>query len=258
MLKASLFQYNTEALNVGSFLDDAKTSIEAAINRNVTGNESLTKIRDIKFFDTLGTCQLNGIGYSFRERAEGDDSEVTLKFRSPDRYISYFEDLSATNPQAKEKLEADIGISPTSTFKVVYGHSTTAPNKRTINKMADINDQFPGFDKDYRFSDNTDLNLVGNLIIREHVYIGKEIDLGSINAEISVTLWYKEAPSGAQKPVVVEVSFKYKDSSAVYTQKVVNRAKESFEALQGLTSWTDPNSKTKTKWVYDYDSKFCD
>ena len=258
MLKANLFQYNTEALNVDDFLDDAKTKIEAAISRNVTGSENLTKTRDVKFFDTARTCRLNDIGYSFRERIEGDVSEVTLKFRSPDRYISNFEDLSATSPKAKEKLEADIGISPTSTFKVVYGHSTTAPNKRTINKMDDINDQFPGFDKAYNFSDNVDLNLVGNLIIREHVYKGREINLGSIDAEISVTLWYNGTPSGAQKPVVVEVSFKYKDSSADYTRKVVNRAKASFEALQGLTRWTDPNSKTKTKWVYDYDSTFCD
>ena len=257
MLDATLFNYNTESSDVADFLDDAETDIENALNRNVTGSEFHAKTRDVKFFDTDGTCELNSIGYSFRERIENGDSEVTLKFRSPDRYISDFEDLSATSSSAETKLEADVGIDTNNTFKVVYGHSTKAPNTRTINKMDDINDQFPGFDSDYEFSNSLALNLVGDLTIREHVYKGRVIDLGSIDAEISVTLWYDGVPSGSDEPVIAEVSFKYEDSSADYTKKVVNRAKTAYDTLQSLTAWTNPASQTKTRFVYHYDSSFC-
>ncbi|MET1255528.1 hypothetical protein [Aliikangiella maris] len=257
MLKANSFSYTNEALNVLELLDNIETTVESAISRNVTGTAKLSKVRDIKFYDVEKTCVLKHIGYSFRERMTGGNSEVTLKFRSADRYISNFENLSAISNQAESKLEADIGISSTSTFNVVYGHSTKVPNSRTINKMDDINEQFPGFQQNYAFSNSLDLNLVGNLTIREHVYKGVVIDLGKFDAEISVTLWYNAVPSGNQMPVVAEVSFKYEDNSADYTKKVVNRAKQSFEAIQGLTNWIDPNSKTKTKFIYDYNSSFC-
>ena len=257
MLDASLFSYNTEASNVDSFLDDAEIAIEMAIDRNVTGSESLEKNRAVTFYDTDGDCQLKELGYSFRERIENGDSEVTLKFRSPDRYISDFEDLSANSSSAATKLESDIGTSSVSTFKAVYSHSTTIDNTRTINEIEDINDEFPGFEDDYNLSNSINLGIVGNITIREHVYRGHEIDLGQHDADISVTLWYNGTPSGNDQPVVVEVSFKYEDSGADYTKKVVHRAKEVFNSLQDLTTWTNPNSQTKTGWIYAYDPNFC-
>lgn len=258
MLQASLFAYNTESSDVNNFIDDAETAIETAISRNVSGSASLSKIRDVMFYDTDSSCTLRNNGYSFRERIESGASEVTLKFRSEDRYIADFEDMSATSGSAESKLESDIGISASSNFVVLYSHSTTAPNTRTINQMDDINDQFPGFEDDYGIADSTALDLVGGLTVREHVYKNVDIDLGSIDAELSVTLWYDGTPSGASSPIIVEVSFKYEDSSADYTKKVVNRAKQAFLALQDLSTWTDPASKTKTRFVYEYDPSFCD
>ena len=257
MLQPQQFAYNTEASDVADFLQAAEAAIEQAISRNLSGSEYLAHSREVKFFDTEGSCELHNLGYSFRERIENSDSEVTLKFRSPDRYIADFEDLSAANSQAETKLESDIGSSSASSFKVVYSHSTTAPNTRTINHMDDINDQFPGFDDDYGFSNSLDLELVGGLSIHEQVYKGVEIDLGQYDAEISLTLWYNGTPTASETPVVAEVSFKYEDSSADYSRNVVNRAKVAFEALQSLTNWTDPDAKTKTQFVYDFDAGFC-
>lgn len=257
MLDANLFENNSEISDVTSFLTAAKSTIESAISRDVTSSPSLAKIRDVYFYDTLNSCELNTNGYAFRERVESGSSEVTLKFRSPDRYISDFEDLSASSSQAETKLEADVGINSVSQFKVVYAHSTTTPNTRTINNFKDINVHFPGFEDDYDYSDSLALDLVGNLSIREHVYKGIEIDLGSFDAKLSVTLWYNGVPTGSQKPVVAEVSFKYEDIDADYSKKVVNRAQEAFYALQGMTAWTNPASKTKTRFVYDYDPTFC-
>ncbi|OZG74209.1 hypothetical protein BTA51_04105 [Hahella sp. CCB-MM4] len=257
MLQSQQFTYGAEASNVSSFLQQAEAAIESAISRDVIGSEYLAKVRDVKFFDTPGSCELDRLGYAFRERVENGESEVTLKFRSPDRYIADFEDLSASGSQAETKLEEDIGISPDSGFKVIYGHSTTIPNTRNINEMKDINSLFPGFDQEYGFNNSLDLAVVGDLNIHERVYKGRVIDLGQFDAEISVTLWYKGAPTGTEHPLVAEVSFKYEDSSADYTQKVVSRAKLAFEALQELGTWTDPESKTKTRFVYEYAADFC-
>jgi len=257
MLKTNQFTYQSEATDVANLISDSVTAIEAAINRNVTGTPSLAHVRDVTFYDTASTCVLTNLGYSFRERVENGNSEVTLKFRGPDRYISDFEDVSSSTSGAATKLESDVGANSTTDFKIIYSHSTTVPNTRTINNMLDINHYFAGFETDYALSNTLSLSPVSYLTIKERVYKNVIIDLGSIDAEISVTLWYLGTPSGAQSPVVGEISFKYQDNSANYTRKVVNRAKDSFSALQGMSSWIDPNSITKTAFVYAYDANFC-
>lgn len=257
MLHVAPFSYSTESATVTSLLDDAHNVIEHAINRSVSGLPWLEKQRDISFFDTQGSCELRRRGYSLRERVENGASEVALKFRSPDRYLSDFEDVSSGTPGAETKLESDVSANANEPFKVVYSHSTKAPNVRTINKIEDVNVHFPEFQSHYGLDDDLALSLVGNLSVREHVYRGVEIDLGQHDAQISVTLWYQGIPSGSQKPLVAEISFKYEDVSADYTRKVVNRAKASFEALKSLSGWVDSDAKTKTTFVYEYIPTFC-
>ncbi len=257
LLNPALFTYTTESSQVNSYFSAFTNAVEAKIARDVSGSLSLDKVRTVKFYDTAGSCLLNNSGYIFRDRIEGGQSEVTLKFRSADPYIADFEDLSASSNQADTKLEADIGAKADNAFVIVYGHSTTSPNTRTINNFEDINVHFPGFYTNYGIADSTALALVGNLAIHERVYDGGMIDLGSIDAEVSLTLWYSSAPTPSQKPVVVEVSFKYEDSAADYTKAVVNRAKQSFDAMQTLSSWNSTSSVTKTQFVYSYNPVFC-
>lgn len=257
LLNPSLFTYTTEAAQASSYFSAFTNAVEAKIARDVSGSLSLDKVRTVKFYDTASSCLLNNSGYIFRDRIENEQSEVTLKFRSADPYIADFEDLSASSNQAETKLEADIGAKADNAFVIVYGHSTTSPNTRTINNFEDINVHFPGFYTNYGIADSTALALVGNLAIHERVYDGGLIDLGSIDAEVSLTLWYSSTPTPSQKPVVVEVSFKYEDVSADYTKAVVNRAKQSFDAMQTLSSWNSSSSVTKTQYVYNYNPGFC-
>jgi hypothetical protein len=257
MLDPGRFTHGTEASAVTALFFDAKATIEQAIDRDVSGSPVLEKQREVRYFDTPQTCKLRELGYSFRERVENGDSEVSLKFRSPDRYIADFEDLDSDTNGAETKLEADIGANAWTDFKVIYSHSTKAPNSRNINEVHDINEHFPDFERDHDLDDDLPLVVVGNLDIREHVYSDVEIDLGQHDAEIDVTLWYAGAPSSGQTPLVAEISFKYEDGSADYTQKVVHRAKTAFHALQGLTDWVNPASRTKTRFVYEYDPAFC-
>ena len=257
MLDNQRFDYASELSQVSSLLADAETAVEAAISRSVSGTPSLAHARTVRFFDSTPDCDLRRLGYSFRERVENGQSEVTLKFRGPDRYIADFEDVSSSTSGAETKLESDVGATSGIPFKVVYSHSTKAPNTRTINEVKDINVTYPGFETDYALADNLPLSAVGYLTIGERVYKGVFIDLGQFDAEFSVTLWYQGTPSGPQVPLVAELSFKYADSSADYTRKVVNRAKTAFEALQGLSNWTAPDSQTKTAFVYAYSANFC-
>lgn len=258
MLQTSQFDYGNEFTQVDSLMQAAKSVIEQAIDRDVDGSLYLDHDRSVQFFDTSGSCTLKSLGYSFRERVEDGDSEITLKFRNVDRYIADFEDLSADSDDAETKLESDFSRSGEQAAKIVYSHSTKAPNTRTINEMADVNVSFPEFEAEYELSDDLSLSAVGGLAIQEHVYKGWEIDLGSIDAEISVTLWYPTSASNSTHPWVAELSYKYEDDSADYTRKVVNRALTSFTALESLTTWVDANSQTKTEFVYGYQASFCD
>ncbi|MES1940264.1 hypothetical protein T5B8_08479 [Salinisphaera sp. T5B8] len=257
MLDASRFQYQNEQRDVLDLMQTARPAIEEAIDRDVIGTATLDHDRQVRFFDTADSCALDQLGYSFRERIEDGDSEVTLKFRSPDRYIADFEDLSSSTHGAQSKLEADVGATGDIPFKVVYSHSTKAPNTRKLNRMDDIHAHFPGFEDDYGLDDDLALSVVGALTVTERVYRNVDIDLGQHDAEISITLWYAGAPSGDQAPAVAEISFKYEDPSADYTRKVVNRARQAFDALRGLSDWVKPDGQTKTRFVYQYDRTFC-
>lgn len=257
LLDPSHFSYTNQSATANRYLSDAKQAIGNAISRNVSGTWVLTKQRQVAFYDTPSSCQLRQLGYVFRDRVSAGHSEVTLKFRSPDRFIANFEDLSSANNQAETKLEADISMATDNAMRIIYSHSTTTANTRTLNDMADVNSHFSGFADDYGLNDNLTLAKVGGLTINEYVFEGSVIDLGSIDASLELTLWYASAPSASQQPVIAEVSFKYKDPDSHYTAKVVQRAKLALEAMAQLNTWNSTNSVTKTAFVYTVDPMFC-
>lgn len=257
MLNPNNFTSSTEASNVNSYFQAAIPVIEQRISRDVSGSMSLDKTRQVRFYDAPNSCLLNQRGYIFRERVENGNSEVTLKYRGYDRYIADFEDVSGSSSQAETKLEADISSKTNQPFAVLYSHSTTEPNTRTLNDFQDVNTHFPAFASNYGISNNQALAIVGNFTAYERVYSGGVIDLGQFDAEMNVTLWYNGTPSASSHPVVAEVSFKYADSSADYSKSVVNRAANSFAALKELSTWNSPSSLTKTQYAYQYNPQFC-
>ncbi|MBJ9952009.1 MULTISPECIES: hypothetical protein [unclassified Acinetobacter] len=258
LLQADKFSYANESADVNTYMQQAKNIIAQQINRTVSGSMVLDKQRQIRFYDSPSSCLLNNMGYSFRERIENGASEVTLKFRSFDHYLSNFADLSSPTTGAKTKLEDDITQTATQGFLVGSSKSTTVPNTRTINKFLDIHTHFPKFKETFGISDNQVLSQVGGLTIYERSYRGVSIDLGEFDADVDMSLWYTQVPSTGLKPAVVEVSFKYQDPNANYTNKVVQRAAISFSALKSLSNYNAPSStQTKTQFVYQYQSNFC-
>lgn len=259
LLDPNEFSYSNEASNVNNYFTQAKKAIENKIGRSVTGGLSFDTQREIRFYDTAGSCPLNNMGYSLRERIENGSKELTLKYRGYDHYIAAFEDLSSSVTGAKTKLEDDITQKGDIGFLVVASHSTTVPTKRTINDFEDINTLFSGFSHHYTFSNSQALNVVSGLSIYERKYAGAMIDLGEYDAELELSLWYTQRPYSGLKPALVEISFKYSDREANYTKKVVNRAASAFTGLKSLGQMNATSTAlTKTQFVYRYQSSFCD
>ncbi|MDK2595551.1 hypothetical protein [Pseudoalteromonas obscura] len=255
MLDTSLFTKSTELSDVNSVFTELAPLARQATSKNTTGSVFLAKTRKVTFYDIIHECTLAKLGYVFRERTDQDGSEVTLKYRHTDRYLSAFEDLSADSDEAKTKLEADYSIAASGNWKVTYSHSTKTPNTRNINEVKDINYHFSGFHQKYQLSSSLTLQAVSGLAISEYVYEGIVIDLGKQDAEFALTLWYTAQQSNT--PLIAELSFKYQDNQGDYSQKVASRAADLFDKLASEHSAVNALSLTKTQFVYQYQPSFC-
>jgi hypothetical protein len=251
------------------------------------GNFYLEKERMVRFWDTSAPrpCLLKRHGYIFRERVQIEkegrkDREVTLKFRSADRYLSATKEMLAKHDKAKTKFEEDISqiivqaidefgrlhrySDRKPSFKSVYSHSTTQPfgENKPLNNVKDMLDLSPGLsgglkEDAAKFSKDDTIALVSDLEVYEKVYKGPIMDLGKLDATFSLTLWYKNNDQPATHPFIAEISFKYElqDGENTFPRKVVKRAKDLFENMQTLQA-IDPTSSTKTEAVYDH-ANFC-
>ncbi|WP_081310447.1 hypothetical protein [Pseudoalteromonas luteoviolacea] len=178
MLSAAYFSKINEHHRVNQVFNEVADLTFSATSKPLLGTSYLSKVRQVRFYDVAHACTLNTLGYIFRERIENDSSEITLKYRHVDSYLSGFEDVSSQHNEAKTKLEADFSIANSGVWKVVYGHSTKVPNSRNINEVKDINKHFAGFESTYELPDSTPLRLVSGLTVNERVYEGYTVDLG--------------------------------------------------------------------------------
>ncbi|WP_353571812.1 hypothetical protein [Candidatus Albibeggiatoa sp. nov. BB20] len=255
MLNPRLFEGVDPTAAVTSYWGQLKSIIEAEpIGRDSRGSFSLDKLRTVKFYDTPTACTLKSKGYTFRERVENGEREVTLKYRAYDRFIAGYKDMQGEASRHPEtKFEEDISAP----FVSKYSHSTTQSigDNKNLNKMDDPIGLYPSLEA-YGFDPDMTISLVNNLVVTEKVYKGTSVDLGNLNAEFALTLWYDSEISS--NPMIAEVSFKYKDANEDYSENVVARALQVFEAMQTMTSWTSSSSLTKTAFVFSYATpNFC-
>ena len=192
MLDASAFVGSNPQSVVTQYWSDLDTIITNQLNRNSNGSFSLSKNRTVMMYDTQSSCLLKNNNLIFRERVQNNNREVTLKYRSLDRYIAGHQDMSGTKSDAQTKFEQDLGVPYTSKFS----HSTTQSisNSKNLNKLDDPIGLYPDIQK-YNFDNTTAIVKVGGLTIYEKVYKGTSIDLGNKDGEFSLTLWYLTATS---------------------------------------------------------------
>jgi hypothetical protein len=210
--------------------------------------------RLITFFDTSDQ-DLNQAGYIFRQRddVDGGNREITLKFRHADRYVAQSRDMkSARRPKARTKFEEDIK----GPFISLYSFSTTlgVDDGTALTTLGEIARLFPDIrERLHEFRPNRTLAAVNHFTAREVVIAGGRLQIGrtpKIVAECALVVWYNDK-GRHDKPVAVELSFRYGDKAGNYGGGMSRRAFDVFHALpKKLTGWVDPKPRTKTAFVY--------
>lgn len=245
---------STLQTRVNTYWSAVKTVVQSApLGRTASGSLAYEQQRSVMFYDVPGSCELNQGGYILRERVGSTGArELTLKFRSADRYIAGARNVAGNQADAETKFEDDI----TAPFKAVFSHSTkqTISAGKNINELQDIVDLYPGFASQ---GDNTALPLtrVGGLTVYEKTWKGGKADLGSKTGDFTLTLWY--TTSGGTTPVLAEVSYAYGDADEQYTGTVAGNGKLLLEQMQAMAGWALPSGLTKTAWVYAYQPGYC-
>jgi hypothetical protein len=216
--------------------------------------DAITTRRSITFYDTRDR-RLNNFRYIFRERREADsrDRDFTLRFRHFDRYVAQDRQMEASPPvDAKTKFEEDIK----GPFVSLYSFSTriSVRDDTTFKTLEDIRRRFPGAaDRIDGFKDDARLSAVNGFTARELVVTGATLQVGrtpKVDAECALIVWYDEKRA-REKPVAVELSYRYGDKEEAYGGGATRRAFEIFNVLQTkLTKWVDPKPRTKTAFVY--------
>jgi hypothetical protein len=209
--------------------------------------------RAITFYDTRERL-LNNSRYIFRDRRDttSQSRDVTLKFRHADRYVAQARQMDAVaSARGRTKFEEDIK----GPFLSLYSFSTRVAMKddTSFKSLDDVRRLFPGVvDQIDGFRGNAKLSAVGRFTARELVLTGAHLQVGKtpkVEAECALIVWYDER-GAADKPVAVELSYRYGDEDERYGGGSTRRAFEIFSALQTLTRWVDPRPRTKTAFVY--------
>lgn len=228
-----------------------------------------TKERQTVFRDTRD-CALNAVGYSVRERTkikkdklDPTSREMTLKFRTSDVVIAW----EALPEGGKIKFEED--IAPLIVRRVdasgEKGAFARPPSMRSIfsvsltqkvgpadefKTVADVGTHFFDF-KERLERAGSDIAfgtaLAKGPVFHELVFQGASIDLGDVEAEVDLSLWYRDGKIKTEAPALAEVSFKYSLTHSDEIGEAARRALNLFKALQlGLDGWTSPDRETKT------------
>ncbi|RIK40284.1 MAG: hypothetical protein DCC55_15530 [Chloroflexi bacterium] len=192
-------------------------------------------------------------GYSLRIRRAGKH-QVTLKYRSSDRYLAAACDVSSTLA-GKTKFEEDVLPQQSKFAHSNSVQSETMPALATVHQASLL---FPGLQR-LNIAGDTPLQRVGDFTAHEIVYrVGKIKFGGKPVVKACLSFWYLDGISLAM-PLAVEFSFDYDLPGSVQTGdgeleqfplSVVAGATQLFRTLQKYAVWLDSSGSTKTDFAY--------
>ncbi len=263
MLKPGMFAVKRQNVvdRCNDFWSDFSKSISDSVVKVSGKFDEIKHERRISFLDTPDKL-LRKNSYVFRIRRENDsqadESEVTLKFRSPDRYISQDRDLAGVKKRTnKLKFEEDIkSLGEVSPFYTLYSYSSKQDKVPLVKlkKLKDITKIYP-FLKDKLWLDNrsSKLETVGEFQAAETVIAGPKFRIAEnpkIDCEYACILW-REPDTDEEQPLVAEFSFRYGSRHGIYSQAEAIRAYRAFVSLtRNLSGWVAGESPTKTAYAY--------
>jgi hypothetical protein len=231
------------------------------------GELSLKKKRVVTFLDTKkGLLAKHGFALRSRTAIENGepvgDTEVTLKFRSPDFLIAaeYCRAARANGGGGETKLEEDIGPLQVPRGKkpvavaeprAIYSRFAVSTKIKTDNNLETLGDAFSQFgvlekslSRDSNGEDYGATRLRSGPAICEWVFQKAVVDLGDkLDAEFAFTLWYfneggtlkglyKRAMSGALDPRIAEISFDFETQAGRLDTEAAERATRLFIGMQ--------------------------
>lgn len=271
MLKPAMFADREPADAVGIFVHDQLAPLLA---RQLGGDAArklaekpfkVDKHRLVRFFDTPG-CLLDQQRLALRARFAVDapgDVELTLKYRSPDPYVTAGAPLRAAGGEVDTKLEEDIGplaaqAAPKATAKPASMRSQFSLSSsrqieagslpRTLGGLLDL---YPDLGRSLGAGPGSPAlgqSLDASPEFRETVYESGKIDLAEgHDTRFSITVWHESADEDGE-PKLAEISFKYKVAAGDVPRDLALVGMNVFLAMQGL-GWADPKGGTKTALV---------
>ncbi len=255
MLEANRFQ--NRAKGVAAFWAMVNCLIEktpTANDINPGSTDTPKKERLTWYLDTPAQS-LNKNNFVLRLREEEEEGEtfykVTLKYRSPDRFISAAPNLECTKAGSKTKFEEDV----VPFFSSKFSHSTSIELDKLplLQTIGDVVKLFPGI-KDLKLPQDVRIKTVNGFTAHELVYHPGKFYLGKDNERTKIkcalSFWYLLSKKD-RYPLVAEFSFDYdRDEREGFPLTVAQGSKYLFTALQKQSGWLNPDATTKTAYAY--------
>lgn len=253
MLSADRFQDREEGIK--AFWDLVRYIVKKTRGVHEVKTQSLEepfKERRTWYMDTPGK-DFNATGWVLRKREEEKKGKkkfkTTLKYRSPDRFISASKDLSANAKKSETKFEEDL----VPAFSSKFSHSTSVETEKDdpIKDVGDVAKLFPGI-KQLGLPDDVKIRKVNGFTANEVVYHIGNFKVGNdkIRVNCCISFWYLTGKEDMH-PLAAEFSFDYdRDEKAGFPVHVCQVAKYIFSTLQKQGGWVDLGGTTKTAFAY--------
>ena len=237
----------------GSILSQRELEAEKAKANHETPDEWpatqpdawIEKKRTTSFLDTRDDGFRNQ-GWILRLRRKSKRTDVTAKFRCPDRLLSALQDASSPLG-GTQKFEEDV-VQP---FSSQYSRSNTLEDQKddalpaTVDQAAAL---FPALGT-LGIIAQTPLETVGGLVVNEVARRvgGFRLGGGPI-LEMSHTFWYV-GDTENHYPMVAEFSFEFAADDGIFPPATVEGASKVYRELQQQAGWLDVAGTTKSALV---------
>jgi hypothetical protein len=244
-------------LNTDRFVDRAKGSeefldlITFLIEKeggSVVKKQDDEERRQTSYLDTPQFA-LRQNGFSLRLREEADHSQINLKYRDSDRYISAAQDLSSSE-EGKLKFEED--ILPPFISKFSHSKSIETDVLPHLETLKDITSWFPVLTR-LNIDENTAIRTANNFKALEVTRKLCQFQFAQTETlKASLSFWY--LVNDAAFPLVGEFSFDYDTSTKGvenYSLSVVEGARRFFSTVQNQMGWLDLTTTTKTAFALE-------
>ena len=185
------------------------------------------------------------------------DSNLTLKFRHPDRFL-----VSGSETGSKFKFEEDIKANLRTEFVSLHSLSTKIKDVDPdveLTSLKHVEAYFGAIAKQLvGFQPAIPIDVVGKVVVEQTVLDDFKFDISNeLKSECAIIFWNTNQP---QQPLLVEFSFRYKDKSIgeghePFTKKVARRAADILNFFTGdgpLAAWTSTSEFTKTSFVFSF------